>query len=148
MDHASMHLKDIIIEVIEKFDSIVSFLPKSLIFCLQPLEVSVNRLLKDEIKKKYVCFCMNQNKKEEIEIWSSIGLQIYDWYNSSAINKDLIYNSSRICVLSNQLDRSENYLFKGFNLLQQKIVIDEDKDVNGKIVEGIIDENDLLNEME
>ena len=29
--------------------------------------------------------------------------------------------------------------------MQQKIVIDEDKDVNGKIVEDIIDENDSLN---
>ena len=72
--------------------------------------------------------------------------QITDiWYNISVINKDLIYNSFRVCGLSNQLDGSKNYLFKGFNLLQQKIVIDEDKDVNGKIVEDIIDENDSLN---
>ena len=28
------------------------------------LDISVNRLLKDEMRKKYVSFCMNQNKKE------------------------------------------------------------------------------------
>ena len=67
------------------------------------------------------------------------------WYNISVINKDLIYNSFRVCGLSNQLDGSKNYLFKGFNLLQPKIVIDEDKDVNVKIVEDIIVENDSLN---
>ena len=33
-------------------------------------------------------------------------------------------------------------------MLQQKIVIDEDKDVNEKIVENIYDEKDLLNENE
>jgi len=70
------------------------------------------------------------------------------WYNISVTNKDLIYNSFRVCGLSNQLEGSEKYLFKGFYLLQQKIVIDEDKDNNGKIVEDIIDENDLLNENE
>ena len=62
MDHANMHLKDTIIEAIEKYDTIVSFINKSLTFCLQLLDVFVNRLLKDEMRKKYISFCMNQNK--------------------------------------------------------------------------------------
>ena len=62
MDHVNMHLKDTIIEAIEKYDTIVSFINKSLTFCLQPLDVFVNRLLKDEMRKKYISFCMNQNK--------------------------------------------------------------------------------------
>jgi len=32
MDHASMNLKDTIIQDIQKYDTIVNFLPKSLIF--------------------------------------------------------------------------------------------------------------------
>jgi len=70
-------------------------------------------------------------------------VMIIDWitdiWNNSIINKDLIYNSFRVCRLSNQLSWNENYLFKRFNLLWQKIAND-DKDVNGKIVEDIIDE--------
>ena len=57
MDHVSMHIKDTIIEAIEKYNTIVSFIPKSLPFCLQPLDAMVNRLLKDELRKKYVSFC-------------------------------------------------------------------------------------------
>lgn len=48
--------------------------------------------------------------------------------NSKVISKDIIYISFRICGLSNKLDDSENNLFKGFELLLQKIVIDEDKE--------------------
>ena len=70
------------------------------------------------------------------------------WYNSKVINNDLIYKSIRTCGLPNKLDGSENNLFKVFDLLQQKIVIDEDKDINGKTVEDTIDENELLNENE
>ena len=66
MDHPNIHLKDKFIEAMEKCNTLVSFIPKSLTFCLQLLDVSVNRLLKDEMKKKYVSFCMNQNKKEAI----------------------------------------------------------------------------------
>lgn len=66
--------------------------------------------------------------------------QIIDkWYNSKVINNDIIYKS---------FSTSENNLFKGFDSLQQKIVIDEDKDNNGKTVEDTIDENELLNENE
>ena len=35
----------------------------------------------------------------------------------------------RVCGLNNKLDGSENNLFKVFDLLQQKIFIDEDKDI-------------------
>lgn len=70
------------------------------------------------------------------------------WYNSKAINNDLIYKSFGTCGLKNKLDGSENHLFKGFYLFQQKIVIDEDKDINEKTVEDIIDENELLEENE
>ena len=44
MVHASMHVKENIIEEIEKFDTIVSFIPKIITFCLQPLDVMINRL--------------------------------------------------------------------------------------------------------
>lgn len=70
------------------------------------------------------------------------------WYNSKVISNDIIYESFRIWGLVNRLVGSENNLFKVFELLQQNIVIDEDKDNNGKTVEDTIDENELLNENE
>ena len=108
----------------------------------------INRLLKDELRKKYVSFCTN--KKNDNKVTRDMVIDwIQDiWYNSKAINKDLIYKSFRTCGLTNKLDGSENHLFKGFDLLQQKIVIDEYKDINGKTVEDTIDENDLLDENE
>ena len=60
MEHVSMHVKDTIIEEIEKYDAIISFIPKSLNFSLQKLDVMLNRLLKDELRKKYVSFCTNK----------------------------------------------------------------------------------------
>ena len=45
------------------------------------------------------------------------------WYNSKVINNYLIYKSFRTCGLANKLDGCENNLFKGFDLLQQKIII-------------------------
>ena len=104
MDHASMQVKENIIEEFEKFDTIVSFIPKSLTFCLQPLDVMINRLLKDELRKKYVSFCTN--KKNDNKVTRDMVIDwIQDiWYNSKAINKDLIYKSFRTCVLTNKLD--------------------------------------------
>ena len=103
----------------------------------------INRLLKDELRKKYVSFC--PNKKNDNKVTRNM---VIDWikdiqYNSRVINNDLIYKSFRTCGLANKLDGSENNLFKGFDLLQQKIVIDEDKDINGKTVEDTIDEKEL-----
>ena len=55
------------------------------------------------MKKIYVSFCMNQNKKEAKVTRDMIIDSITDiWYNSSVINKDLIYYSFRVCDLSNQ----------------------------------------------
>ena len=70
------------------------------------------------------------------------------WYFSQIISNNLIYKSFRLYGLTNKLDGSENNLFKKFDLLQQKVILDKNKEINGKAVEDIFDEKELLIENE
>ena len=67
MDDASMHKLDVIKKKINDWEISISMIPGGLTKYLQPLDVSINKPFKDELRKKYTDYWMeikNSNAKD------------------------------------------------------------------------------------
>ena len=75
----SMHTIDIVKDKIKKWKEQISLIPGGLTRYLKPLDASINKPFKDELKKRYTKYCIDQkdtikdNQKDLInwvgEIW-------------------------------------------------------------------------------
>ena len=137
MDQASMHITEDIIKEIEKYDTEIIFIPKGMTRILQPLDVSINKPFKTLIRKKYAEYCCNKNLSY-IKISNNLIINwVSDiWWDEFAINRNMIKYSFRITGISNNLNGSENLLFKAYQKLREEIVIEQDKDEKEEIAEN------------
>ena len=60
MDDASIHKIGNIKDKIKECNTMISMIPGGLKRYLQPLDVSINKPFKDELKKRYTRYCMDQ----------------------------------------------------------------------------------------
>ena len=60
MDDTSMHKIDNLKDKIKQFKTEISMIPGTLTRYLQPLYVSINKPFKDESKKRYIKYCIDQ----------------------------------------------------------------------------------------
>ena len=60
MDDPSMHKIDILKDKIKECKAKISMISCGLTRYLQPLDVSINKPFKDELKKRYIKYCINQ----------------------------------------------------------------------------------------
>ena len=116
MDQASMHITEDIIKEIEKYDTEIIFIPKDMTRVLQPLDVTINKPFKTLIRKKYAEYCCNKNLSLAKTNNNLIINWVSDiWWDEFAINQIMVKNSFGTTGISNNLDGSENLLFKAYH---------------------------------
>lgn len=91
---------------------------------LQPLDRKLNFPFKRYLKTKYSEFLLSYTSKEESpsEARQRIINDIVDiWFNDykdyNYINQDMVIKSFKIAGISNNLDWSEDYLFDGYDVI-------------------------------
>lgn len=125
-----MHKIPSVIKNIEQNDTEIKFIPSGMARILQPLEVVINKSFKDLLRKKYVEYSISINWDNAIESYNKIIDWIADiWWNDNQITSTMIKSNFRITGLANKLDKSEDYLFEGFKILREEIVLGKNKDL-------------------
>ena len=110
------------------------FIPKRMTSILQPLDRLINFPFKKYLKNKFTDFLLfEQNEKENIsESRKRILRDIDDIWNNNKneyeyINKENVIKSFKVTEISNQLDGSEDEYFDGYNIINNLIENNEDK---------------------
>ena len=121
LDQATSHMTTNIINILKKGFNEVTFIPPGLTRFLQPLDVSINKPFKQNLREKYISFCIN-NGAENIKVSRTkiISFICEAWYDSSVISKDIVYKSFRVTGIANKLDHSEDQLFKAWSQLEKE----------------------------
>ena len=65
MDDALMHKIDMVKDKIKERKTRISMIPGELTRYLQPLDVSINKPFKDELKKRYIKYCIDHKDTKE-----------------------------------------------------------------------------------
>ena len=102
--------------------------PKELTPILQPLNVSINKPLKEAMKHKYESSIIYFSNKNKIKIKREVLLKwINDcWYDSNILKKEMIVKSFLVTGISNKLDGTEDDEFQGFNKIQIICIVKND----------------------
>lgn len=94
-DNATMHNNYDILKLLSQYKINVVFVPKGMTSILQPLDVSINRVFKDWMKREYEyimsCFDFSKIKQPKIKRNQIINFIYKNWYEDSRIKKK--YNS-------------------------------------------------------
>ena len=122
MYQASMHITEDIIKEIEKYDTEIIFVLKGLARILQPFDVTINKPFKTLIRKKYAEYYCNKNLSY-VKISNNLIINLVSdiWWEEFAINQIMVKNSFRTTGISNNLNGSENLLFKAYDKLKEEI---------------------------
>ena len=136
MDDASMHKIDIVKNKIKECNTKISMIPGGLARYLQPLDVSINKPFKDELKKKYTKYCMDQqDNKARVTQEDLINWVAEVWYDDK-LSSEIISKSFKAAGITLALDGSEDEMFIGHNQLLN------DDQVMVEQVEQPVDEQD------
>ena len=118
MDAMTAHLTEDVTNRLKQIKTHLSIIPCGMTRKLQPLDVSINKPVKDYLRKCYVnhlYISHNEKvKKNQIIKW------INDiWWDENIITKEMVRNSFLFTGISNRLDGSEDHLFKGYDDLEE-----------------------------
>ena len=115
MDSAPVHISEEIKNLYLSNNKRLLFIPSGLTSVLQPLDVSINKLFKEEVRNKYAEYLIknkdmsNKVNREDIIKW------IADvWYSDKIISKLSIINTFKGCGISNNINKKDDNI--GYNL--------------------------------
>ncbi|GES91509.1 pogo transposable element with KRAB domain [Rhizophagus clarus] len=120
------HLKESVKDKFKQYDFHLAIIPAGLISICQPLDVSINKPFKDNMRKEWHEW-MCQDGAGEIEAGNLKRARIsdvYGWVKHSwdAISDQIIFNSFKKCAILNMLDGSEDIMvYEEINKLIAKI---------------------------
>lgn len=135
LDMCTSHIKEDFLKLLYDNNQNYYLIPGGLTRVLQPLDVSINKPVKQRLTQIYCDNCLKLGRNlEKIKREVIIGWILQIWkYEQNTINKEMIYMSFKYCGISNCLDGSENSLIKVYDKIKEEIVnideMDEDKDI-------------------
>ncbi len=95
LDDATSHKTQEVKEMISECDTLIAMIPGGLTRCIQPLDRSINKPFKDQLKRKYIDYLIDKNSdkvsREKLMEWVS---EI--WWDDSLITPIMIENSFKI----------------------------------------------------
>ena len=131
-----MHKIDILKDKIKACIIKISMICGRLSRYFQPLDGSINKPFKDELKKRYTKYCIDQkNTKERVTLKDLINWVRNIWYDDK-LTSETVSKSFKITWITLALYRSEDKMFIGHNPLLY------DKQFIVKQVEQPADEQD------
>jgi len=112
IDRATTHFSTRINDLFAENNSKYVLIPPGATRYLQPLDFSINKPFKDNMRKKYTEFVIKYggNKKpipEDLIEWI-----VSSWYDPKVIPKEMIVNSFKKTAISNKMDGIEDNMFE------------------------------------
>ena len=94
-------------------------IPSRLTWNLQSLDISINKVLKENLRKKYINDCIKTNNAKVLK---STIIEWVDeiWNSESVITNEMIFNSFKYLRINCSLDASEDYMFRGYEDLEKE----------------------------
>ena len=104
LDKATSHLNPEFIKEFTTGNKIISFITSGLTRYLQPLDIVVNRLIKNALKEVYSNYCIEKG----VELVKVAKTTMIDWIckiwlNEKIITQEMIYKSFRCTGIANNL---------------------------------------------
>lgn len=91
LDRATSHQTPDIIDKFKTNDKFFTFIPPGLTSFIQPLDIVVNKLFKDQLRKKYIEYCTNINDlTNKITLETKVQFICDSWYDTKIITIDMI----------------------------------------------------------
>ena len=92
IDYISSHIIEEIEHKFRSLDVEVAYIPKGLTLLLQPLDVSINRPMKIDLRNKYTEYCIkkNHNVNNKISRIKILNWICETWYDDIIITKNMI----------------------------------------------------------
>lgn len=112
MDRAATHFSERIKDLFVENKSNYVLIPPGATRYLQPLDVSINKPLKDNMRKMYAEFVIKYGGKKKPDPEDLIEWIISSWYDPKVIPKEIIIKSFKKTAISNKMDGSEDYMFE------------------------------------
>lgn len=148
-DKATSHINSEIINYMNLNNIYYVIIPSGFTRFLQPLDLSINKPFKNDLKEKYLNYQqahINDITKNKFTLQDEDIIRFIDeiWNNENIIKKDVIKNSFWYCGISQSLDGSEDEYFRWPDLSY----LEESKSENQIIINDLEDEKEEKSEKE
>ena len=117
LDNATTHTNKVK-EKIKECEIYVSMIPSGLSWKLQPLDISINIVFKENLRNKYVSYSIENNN---LKVTKSTIIEWVDeiWCSDFIITNEMILNSFNFSGISSSLDGREDDQFRGYEHLEK-----------------------------